>query len=261
MAFKTITLEKKDRIAYLTFNRPDVLNAINVEMISELSEAVGEIEKDDGVGAVIMTGAGRAFLAGGDINWLLDGTEAPFELYLQHDRTMRLLLRLERLNKPVIAAINGYALGGGAEIITGCDIRIAAENAKIGFPEVKLGIMPGSGGTARLPRLVGKGKALELELTGEPIDAQEAYRIGLVNQVVPEGEAVKAAEEMAGKILKNAPQAVWQIKNAIQIGMDMSIEGASEYSQKNCMMTLASKDGAEGLKAFVEKRSPEWQGK
>jgi len=261
MAYKTIIYEKKDRIGYITFNRPEILNAMDMEMVSEIGKAIEEIEKDNEVGAVIMTGAGRAFLAGGDINWLLKGTEVPFELYLQHDQIMRLLLRLERLPKPVIAAINGYALGGGAEMITGCDIRIAAENAKIGFPEVTLGIMPGAGGTARLPRLIGKGRALELELTGEPIDAQEAYRIGLVNKVVPEGETVKAAEEMARKILKNAPQAVWQIKNAIQIGVDMSTEGASEYCQKNTMMTLASKDGAEGLRAFTEKRSPRWQGK
>ncbi len=261
MAYKTIIYEKKDRIGYITFNRPEKLNPMDSQMVAELHDVVGEIEKDDEVGAVILTGAGRAFLAGGDINWLLKGTEAPFELYLQHDQIMRLLLRLERLPKPVIAAINGYALGGGAEVITGCDIRIAAENAKIGFPEVTLGIMPGAGGSARLPRLVGKGKALELELTGEPISAQEAYRIGLVNKVVPQGEVVKAAEEMARKILKNAPQAVWQIKNAIQIGVDMSTEGASEYCQKNTMMTLASKDGAEGLRAFLEKRPPKWQGK
>ncbi len=261
MAYKTIIYEKKERIAYIIFNRPEKLNPVDPEMASELNEALDEIEKDKEAGVLILTGAGRAFVAGGDINWLLNGTKAPFELYMQHDHLMRFILRLERLTVPVIAAINGYALGGGAEIITGCDIRIAAENAKIGFPEVTLGIMPGAGGTARLPRLVGKGKALEMELTGEPIDAKEAYRIGLVNKVVPQGEALKAAEEMAKKILKNAPQAVWQIKNAIQVGMDMSNEGASEYAQKNTMMTLASKDGAEGLRAFLEKRPPTWQGK
>ena len=261
MAYKTIIYEKKDGIGYITFNRPEILNALDPEMISELEDAVSKIAKDEEIGVVILTGAGRAFVAGGDINWLLKGTEAPFELYMQHDHTMRFIISLEKLPQPVIAAINGFALGGGAEIITGCDIRIASEKAKIGFPEITLGIMPGAGGTARLPRLVGKGKAMELELTGEMIDAHEAYRIGLVNKVVPEGEALKAAEEMARKILKNAPRAAWQIKNAIQVSLDMSLEGASEYCQKNTMMTIASKDGAEGLKAFLEKRPPKWQGK
>ena len=257
---KTIIYEKKNKIAYITFNRPEVLNAIDEQMILEFDRVVSEIEGTEEVRVVIITGAGKAFMSGGDISLLEKGTDAPDEFYLIHDKLMRLLLRLEKLAQPVIAAINGYALGGGLEIATACDIRIAVESAKVGVPEVTLGIMPGAGGTARLPRIIGKGRAMEMELTGEFIDAREAYRMGLVNKVVPDGQALKAAEVLADKIIKNAPLAVSQIKNAIQAGMDMSIEGASEYCQKNCMMLFTTKDGKEGLKSFLEKRPPEWTG-
>jgi len=260
MEYETILYEKKNQIAYITFNRPKVLNAIDAQMILELNRAADEIEDDAEVRVVILTGTGRAFVSGGDISLLEKGTDAPYQLYLLHDKLMRFLLRLEKLAQPVLAAINGYALGGGLEIATACDIRIAAENVKMGVPEVTLGVMPGAGATARLPRLISKGKALEMLLTGEMIDAWEAYRIGLANKVVPEGEALAAAEEMADKIIKNAPQAVLQIKNGVQVGMDMSLEGASEYCQKNCMMLFATGDGKEGLRAFLEKRPPVWTG-
>jgi len=261
MAYETIIFEKKDKIGYIVFNRPDAFNAANEQMFSELELVMDEIEADNQLGALILTGAGKAFQAGADIKMLARAKEAGYGFYLLHDKLMRFILRMERLRIPVIAAINGYAFGGGLEITTGCDIRIASENAKLGTPEVGLGIMPGAGATARLPRLIGKGKALELELTGDPIDAKEACSIGLVNKVVPEGEALKAAEELASRILKNAPLAIAQIKNAIQVGTDMPLEGASEYCQKNAMMTMLTQDAEEGTRAFVEKRSPVWQGK
>ena len=261
MAYETLIYEKKGKIAYITFNRPETRNAMDWEMIQEISQAISEVEKDEDVGILILTGAGRAFISGGDIGWINKGADAPYSFYLEHDQLMRISLRLEKLPVPVIAAINGYALGGGLEIAAACDIRIASENARLGTPEAGLGIMPGAGGTARLPRIVGKGKALEMELTADPIDAQEAYRVGLVNKVVPEGEALKAAEEMANRILKNGPAAIRQIKNAIQVGMDMSLEGASEYCQKNAMMTCVTKDAREGTKAFLEKRPAVWTGR
>ena len=261
MTYETLIYEKQKNIGYITFNRPEKMNYFDQKVAPELNQALDEVEKDPEVRVLIITGAGKAFSAGGDIPWLEKGTKAPYEFYSEHDKIMRVLLRIERLTIPVIAAINGYAFGGGMELLTACDIRVASENAKMGMTEVTLGIMPGAGGTARLPRIVGKAKALELELTGEQITAREAYEIGLLNKVVLEGEAVKAAEEIANKIIKNAPQAVRQIKNAIQMGMDMSLEGATEYCQKNCMMTIATQDGTEGLNAWSEKRSPVWKGK
>ena len=261
MTYKAITYEKKDRIGYITFNRPDVLNSVDEQMIVELDDAMAKIEADAELGALILTGAGRAFVAGGDIGMINKGAEAPYEFFLSHDRLTRFNFRLERLSIPVIAAINGFALGGGLEIATACDIRIAVESAKLGVPEVGLGIMPGAGATARLPRLIGKGRALQMQLTGDPIDAQEAYRIGLVNMVVPDGEAVKAAEKLANRILRNGPAAVALIKRAIQVGTDMPLEGAMEYCQYATMMTITTKDAKEGTKSFIEKRKPVWQGK
>lgn len=261
MTYETLIYEKKDKIAYIIFNRPKLYNAMNDQMILELTDVISEIEKDEEIRALILTGSGKSFVSGGEISTLETGAKEPYQFYISHDKVMRFLLRLERLPIPVIAAISGYALGGGLEIATGCDIRIAEEDAKLGMPEVKLGIMPGTGGTARLPRIVGLAKALEMEMTGEPVNAAEAYRIGLVNKVVPKGEALKAAEEMANRIIKNAPLAVAQIKNAIRVGIDMNIEGASEYCQKNTMMLLVSEDGKEGVKAFLEKRAPVWKRK
>lgn len=261
MAYETITYERKDKVAYIIFNRPKVLNAVNERMILEINDALDEIENDGEIRVLILSGSEKAFISGGDIGMLEAGTREPYKFYLLHDKLMKFLLRLERLSIPVIAAISGYALGGGLEIATACDIRIVTEDGKLGLPEVKLGIMPGAGGTARLPRIVGVGKALEMEMTGEPIDAQEAWRIGLVNTVVPKGKALEAAEEMAEKIIKNAPSAIAQIKNAIQVGTDMNVEGASEYCQKNSLILAVSEDGKEGLKAFLEKRPPVWTGK
>jgi enoyl-CoA hydratase/carnithine racemase len=261
MAYETIIYERKGKIGYITFNLPEIHNATTEQMILELDDALSDIEKDPELRALILTGAGKSFVSGGDISMINKGLEAPYEFFLLHDKLTRFNFRLERLRIPVIAAINGFALGGGLEIATACDFRIASEKARFGLPEVGLGIMPGAGATARLARLIGKERALLMELTGDPIDAQEAYRIGLVSRVVPDGEVVKAAEDLANRILKNAPSSVAHIKRAIHVGMDMPLEGAMEYCQYSAMMLSATKDSKEGTKAFLEKREPVWQGK
>ena len=259
MAFKTIILDKKDRIGYLTFNRPDVLNAISEELTDETREAVSQIGQDDEVLVLVVTGAGKAFMAGADIAEL--SQMGPYQLHKWNHKVVENLNALERLRQPVIAAINGFALGGGLELAMACDIRIASEKARLGLPEVKLAIIPGAGGTQRLPRLVGKGLAMELLLTGKMIDAQEAYRIGLVNKVVPAEELMQAAEEMANEIIANGPIAVQLVKDAVYIGTELPLEAAIEYGHKNVVTSIATEDAKEGLTAFIEKRSPRWQGK
>jgi len=259
MSFETITLEKKGKIGYLTLNRPKVFNAVNAQLISEFGEALNEVEKDDDIWVLIITGAGKAFQAGADISELVKMT--PLELHEWNHDMLENWRTIERLKKPVIAAINGYALGGGLELAISCDIRVASENARMGTPEVGLGIIPGTGGTQRLPRLLGKGAAMELLLTGEAIDAHEAYRIGLVNKVVPEGQAVAAAEEIANKIIKNGPLAVMLAKDAVEVGEELPLDAAVEYGHKNILLCQSSEDAKEGLTAFLEKRSPQWKRK
>ena len=259
MTFETIILEKKGRIGYLTFNRPDVMNAISDKLIAETRDAVSQIGQDDEVLVLVVTGAGKAFMAGADITQL--NRMSPYQLHVWNHGVVDNLNALERLKQPVIAAINGFALGGGLELAMACDIRIAAEKARLGLPEVALGIIPGAGGTQRLPRLVGKGLAMELLLTGKVIDAQEAYRIGLVNKVVPAEELLKVAEEMAKQIIANGPIAVQLAKDAVCVGTELPLEAAIEYGHKNVVTSIATEDAKEGLTAFVEKRSPRWQGK
>ena len=259
MAFETIIFEKRNNIGYITFNRPDVLNAISTQLLTELKQAIEEIAQDKDIRVVIITGAGRAFMAGADISQLVKMN--PLEVNEWNHRIVEYFGALEKLKQPVIAAINGFALGGGLEASLACDIRVAAENAKLGQPEVSLGIIPGGGGTPRLPRTVGTAKAMELLLTGDIIDAQEAYRIGLINKVVPEGEAVKAAEEIAARIIKRGPIATAMVKDAVVVGKDMPLDAAIDYAHKNLTLCFASEDAKEGLSAFLEKRSPEWKGK
>ncbi len=259
MALETIIFEKRENIAYITFNRPEVLNAISTQLLTDLRQAIDEIERDKEIRVVIITGAGRAFMAGADISQLAKMN--PLEVNEWNHRIIEYFGALEKLKQPVIAAINGFALGGGLEVALCCDIRITAENAKLGQPEVSLGIIPGGGGTPRLPRTVGRAKAMEMLLTGDMIDAQEAYRIGLVNKVVPEGEALKAAEEMAARILKRGPLATMLVKDAVVIGKDLPLDAAIEYAHKNLTLCFASEDTKEGLSAFLEKRPPKWKGK
>jgi len=257
--YKTIIVEKKEGIGILTLNRPEVFNAISQELIDEMRDALLNINLDDEIKVLIITGAGKGFQAGADIKELSE--MSPISILRWNEGLVRVIAALEKLRQPVIAAINGLALGGGLELALGCQIRIAVAGAKLGLPEVKLGIIPGTGGTQRLPRIIGKGRAYEMLLTGDPIDAQEGLRIGLINQVVPKGEALKAAEEMAQKIVCNGPLALELCKDAVEIGMDLPLEQAVQYSQKNCITCFSTEDMKEGTTAFIEKRKAEFKGK
>jgi enoyl-CoA hydratase len=259
MTYATIIVERRGGIGYLTLNRPKVFNAISAQMIREMKEAIDGLNQDLSVGVVIITGAGKAFQSGADIQEL--SRMSPLDILRWNQGVVENLEALEKMRHPVIAAINGYALGGGLELALACTLRVAAESAKLGVPEVKIGILPGAGGTQRLPRLIGKGLAAEIILTGEPIDAQEAYRIGLVNQVVPDDQIMAAAEALARKILENAPIAVALAKDAIEVGKNLPLDGAIQYAQKNCITCFATEDMKEGTAAFLEKRKPQFKGR
>jgi len=258
-SYKTIQVEKREGIGYLTLNRPEVRNAFSQEMIEEIRDALARIDRDEEIRVLIITGAGKAFQAGADIAEL--SRMKPMDLLRWNEGIVRINGALEQLRQPVIGAINGVAAGGGMELAISCTLRVIAESAKMSLPEVRLGIIPGTGGTQRLPRLIGKGRAAELMLTGDPIDAREAYRIGLVNKVVPDGEAVKGAEELAKKIMANAPIAVEMTKDALEIGRDLPLEHAVQYSQKNCAACFSTEDMKEGMSAFLEKRKARFKGK
>ena len=257
--YKTIIVEKKGHLGYLTLNRPEVRNAFNQEMIDEFNNALTEIEQDEDIRLLIITGAGKVFQAGADISQLQ--TMSPMALLRYNKRAVLQTMTLERLRQPVIAAINGAAMGGGLEIALACDFRVAVESAKFALPEVKLGLIPGAGGTVRLPRLIGKAKAVELLLTGDAIDAQEAKRIGLVDRIAHDGEVLQTAEEFAQRIISNAPIAVEMAKDAMEMGKNMPLEQAVEYAQKNCVTCFTTEDVKEGTTAFIEKRKPRFQGK
>ena len=260
MDYRAIIFERKDGIAYLTLNRPEVLNARNRQMREELIDAVTAIRADPEVRVVILTGAGeRSFSAGRDLKEAAQekvGVVAARQAKMEISDTEM----IARLNKPVIAAINGFALGGGCELALACDIRVAVEGAKVGLPEVSRGMIPGSGGTQRLSRVVGLGKALELILTGSVIDAQEACRIGLVNKVVPRDELMGAAEEYAQAIATKAPVAVVFAKEAVREGYEMSLDDGLRLETDLSALLRTTEDIKEGARAFVEKRPPQWRG-
>src|SRR6476659_3013246 len=222
MPFEFLKLDVADRVATLTINRPDKLNALNDATIAELGHAIDQIRIDDSIGGVILTGAGRAFVAGADISELSGQT--PVLAKARARAGQDVFRRFETCPKPVIAAVNGFALGGGCELAMACHIRIASDAAKFGQPESKLGLLPGYGGSQRLPRLIGKGRAIQLLITGEMIDAAEAYRIGLVNRVVPAAELMSAAREMMKTILGNGPLAVALCIESIDRGLDMTLD-------------------------------------
>ena len=255
----TLTFDLTDGVARVTVNRPDKLNALNAIVIAELGDAVTRIETDSAVRGVVVTGAGtKAFVAGADINELTEqGVTGGRTRALIGQQVFR---RLERCGKPVIAAVNGFALGGGCELAMACHLRVASENAKFGQPEVKLGIAPGYGGTVRLPRLVGKARALELLLTGDMIDAEEARRIGLVNRVVPADRLLDEAEGMLRTILANGPLAVRACLEAVDAGSDMTIDQALLLEASYFGLLSATEDMREGTKAFAEKRKPAFKG-
>lgn len=260
MEYENLIYEVKDQIARITFNRPGVLNALNLKMLDELSNCLENARRDDSVRVVILTGAGeKAFVAGADINELsrqtaLEGKETAL-------RGQGVFRRLETLGKPSIAAINGFALGGGCELALACTMRIASKNARLGQPEVKLGILPGYGGSQRLSRLCGKGIASELILTGEMIFAEEALRIGLVNRVVEPGDLLATAESIARKIIANAPLAVKYSLEAIDKGMEMPQEEGLFLEATLFGLCCATEDMREGTRAFLEKRPAKFQGR
>jgi len=260
MAFENLLYEKRNGIGYVAVNRPEKLNALNRKTMDELHDCFQEIERDDEVRAVILTGAGeKAFVGGADINEL--AVQTPVEGKELSMRGQKILDLIEHLGKPVIAAVNGYALGGGCELALACTIRIASENARLGQPEVKLGLIPGYAGTQRLPRLVGKGRALEMVLSGEPVSAAEAYRIGLVNQVVPAQDLMATAEKLAQKILANAPLAVKFALEAVNHGLEMT-EAEGQFLEANLFgLCCTTADMKEGTRAFLEKRPARFTGK
>ncbi len=260
MNYENILFEKKNSIAYVTVNRPKVLNALNMATMDELRTAFHDIKNDAGVRVVILTGAGeKAFIAGADINELAAHDAVSGKEYTHRGQSV--LNLIENLGKPVIACLNGFTLGGGCEIAMACTMRLASENAKIGQPEVKLGIIPGYGGTQRLPRLVGKGRAMQLVLTGEMITAQEAHRIGLVNEVTSSAELIPRAEAIAQKIIANAPLAVQYSLEAINKGLEMTLPEALYLEAVLFSVACSSEDKKEGTTAFLEKRQAAFKGK
>src|SRR5437868_6273568 len=260
MSFENILFEKKSAIAYVTVNRAKVLNALNMATMEELRTAFHEIKNDAGVRVVIVTGAGeKAFIAGADIIELAKHDAVSGKEYTHRGQSV--LNLIENLGKPVIACINGFALGGGCEIAMACTMRLASENAKLGQPEVKLGIIPGYGGTQRLPRLVGKGLAMQHVLTGEMITAQEAHRIGLVNEVTAVAELIPRAEAIAARITANAPLAVQYAMEAVNKGMEMTLAEGLYLEAVLFSVACSSEDKKEGTTAFLEKRPPVFKGK
>jgi enoyl-CoA hydratase len=260
MNFENILLEKKNTISYVTVNRPKVLNALNMATMEELRAAFHDIKNDASVRVVILTGSGeKAFIAGADIGELAKHDAISAKEYTHRGQSV--LNLVENLGKPVIACINGFALGGGCEIAMACTMRLASENAKLGQPEVKLGIIPGYGGTQRLPRLVGKGIAMQLLLTGEMITAQEAHRIGLVDEVVPAGELRGRAEAIAQKIIANGPLAVQYTMEAVNKGMEMPLAEGLYLEATLFGVACATEDKREGTTAFLEKKPAQFKGK
>jgi enoyl-CoA hydratase len=260
MSYENLLYEKKDGIAYITFNRPKVLNALNRKTVEELQHILTDARDDGSVRVLILTGSGeKAFVAGADINELAQQTPVngkEFSLFGQAVFHM-----LETIGKPSICAINGFALGGGCELALCCSIRLASKSAKLGQPEVKLGILPGYGGSQRMARLCGKGMAHELCLTGEMITAEEAQRIGLVNHVYEPAELLPAAEAMAKKIIERAPLAVKYCMEAIERGVEMPLQEGLFLEATLFGLCCATEDMREGTKAFLEKRAAQFQGK
>lgn len=260
MNYEDIVLSKNGAIATITVDRPKVMNAIRFKTMLEIQDALNDIEADESIRVVILTGAGeKAFVAGGDISIMAEN-EGYIELIHEIPDGQQVCNNIEKFRKPVVARINGVALGGGTELALCCDIRIASENAIMGVPEIKLGIIPGYGGTQRLPRLVGMGKAKELVLTGDHITAREAKEIGLVNQVVPKEELDQAVEKICSKLAAKSPIALAMGKEAINNGMQVDIRTGMAIEARCYLMCFGSQDRKEGMQAFMEKRKPEFKG-
>ncbi|MEA2568980.1 MAG: enoyl-CoA hydratase [Acidobacteriota bacterium] len=257
---ENVKVEVRDSIAIITIDRPKVLNALNAQTVAEIGEAFEQVRNDDAVRAVILTGGGeKAFVAGADINEL--ATMNPITGKETAERGQRVFTAIERFPKPVIAAVNGFALGGGCELALACHLRIASDKAQLGLPEVTLGIIPGYGGTQRMARLLGKGKALELICTGDRIPADEAERIGLVNKIVPADQLMASAEEMARKMASRGPLAIRAAIEAVTIGSDMPQDAGLVLEATLFGLLASTSDMKEGMAAFLEKRQAKFTGK
>lgn len=256
-AYQHLLVDLSDGVALIRLNRPEVLNALNLVLVDELVDALERLDRDDAVRCIVLTGNERAFAAGADITEMAEAGVVE----MKQRNQFRVWDRIRWITKPIIAAVNGYALGGGCELAMACDLIIAGENARFGQPEVNLGVMPGAGGTQRLTRLVGKARALEILLTGDPITAEEAYRIGLVNRVVPTEACLDEALRLARRIAEKPPMAVRLIKEAVYKALDTTLQDGMEY-ERNCFYLLfATEDKAEGMRAFLEKRRPSFKGR
>jgi enoyl-CoA hydratase len=260
MTFDNLILERDGAVAIVTINRPKVLNALNTATMEELAAVMSELGADEAVRAVVLTGAGeKSFVAGADINELAVQTPVGGREHAQ--RGQRVLNAIEQLGKPVVAAVNGFAFGGGCELAMACTVRVAADTAKLGQPEINLGLIPGYAGTQRLTRLVGRGVALEILLTGDALSAAEAHRIGLVNRVVPAAELMAEAKKLAHQLASKAPVAARYIIDAVQRGADMPLAEAQIYETTLFGLVSTTEDMREGTKAFLEKRKAEFKGK
>jgi enoyl-CoA hydratase len=260
MSFENLLLEQSGAVAIVTVNRPKVLNALNAPTLDELRRVALQMKHDDSVRVVVLTGAGeKSFIAGADINEL--AVQTPVSGREHALRGQHVFDLFENLGKPVIAAINGYALGGGCELAMACTLRIASDTAKIGQPEIALGLIPGYAGTQRLPRLVGKGRAMDMILTGTPIGADEAQRIGLVNRVVPAAQLMDEAKKLAAQLAASAPIAMTYIVNAISKGVEMGFAEACQYEATLFGLVASTDDMKEGTAAFLEKRKAAFKGR
>jgi enoyl-CoA hydratase len=259
MGYETLVIEIENRVATIVINRPEKRNALNATVRREVVEALDQLREDAEVRVVILTGAGeRAFIAGADIGEFAERT--PLEQRAAMEGR-RLFEEIATFPKPTIAMINGFALGGGCEVALACDLRIAARSARLGQPEIRLGILPGGGGTQRLPRLIGVGRALRLIMTGEPVTAEEAERIGLVDQVVDDAELADRTGELARTLAGYSPVALRLIKDAVRATLEMPLSAGLQYERELFVTAFSSEDRTEGVSAFLEKRTPEFRGR
>jgi enoyl-CoA hydratase len=260
MTYENLRIERDGAVSIVTIHRPAVLNALNAATLTELSAAIDDAARDESVRVIVLTGAGeKSFVAGADINELARQTPITGREHARHGQA--LFSRIERLPKPVIAAVNGFALGGGCELAMACTFRIAADSAKFGQPEINLGLIPGYAGSQRLPRLVGRGRALELLLLGHQISAEEAWRIGLVNRVVPAAKLMEDTRALAHSLAAKAPVAVRYILDAVSGGLEMSFADAQDYEATLFGLVSTTDDMREGTRAFLEKRKPSFTGR